>query len=141
ASGHDRIYFGTDTRAFELAVGMGLALLFHWRGAPMSRRAAAALSVAGVLALGALVVATLVVDTRDPFVRSGGLWLVALLSATIVAAIVRPGVFARVLSFAPLVGLGVVSYGLYLYHWPLLTLLTPDRVHVDGVALGVVQVA
>ncbi|HEX7095115.1 MAG TPA: acyltransferase family protein [Acidimicrobiales bacterium] len=140
-AGHDRIYFGTDTRAFELAAGMGLALLVHAHGAPSSRRLHGALSVVGTIALGGLVLAATQVDTRAAFVRQGGLWLIALASATTVAAVVRPGPLARLLSATPLVGLGVISYGVYLYHWPLLTLLDEERTHLDGVPLGLLQIA
>jgi lysophospholipase L1-like esterase len=45
-----------------------------------------------------------------------------------------------VLSFTPLRLLGIISYGVYLWHWPVIVFLTPARAHVDGVALDVVRV-
>jgi peptidoglycan/LPS O-acetylase OafA/YrhL len=67
----------------------------------------------------------------------GGLALAALSTAAIVAAIVlRPeGVVARAFSVAPLRLLGIVSYGVYLWHWPLFLVITQRRTGLTGPAL------
>ena len=45
----------------------------------------------------------------------------------------------RSLSWRPLVWIGLISYGLYLYHVPIFGWMSPDRIHVDGTALLVLR--
>ena len=58
--------------------------------------------------------------------------------AVVIAAVVQPGGFAlrRLLSLAPVVWIGRISYGLYLWHWPVIVVLTACRTGLDGMALG-----
>ena len=51
------------------------------------------------------------------------------------------GPVRALLSLAPLVWIGTISYGLYLWHWPVQLVLTPNRTHLDGVALDLARVA
>jgi peptidoglycan/LPS O-acetylase OafA/YrhL len=97
----DRAYYGTDTHAHGLLAGSALAL-FGLR-LPVA---------AGRAGLGALAVAFATVERVE-------LIPVAVLATACVVA--SPG--ARVLGWAPLRGLGRISYGVYLWHWPVLVLL------------------
>jgi peptidoglycan/LPS O-acetylase OafA/YrhL len=136
-----RVYYGTDTRAVELLVGALLALLLTNRRRlerPVVQRAAA---VAGVAALGALVAAWVVVEQTDSVLYRGGLSLHALLVALVVVAALVPGPVRAVLKSEPLVALGVISYGAYLYHWPIFLWLDAERTGLDGAALFGVRVA
>ena len=65
----------------------------------------------------------------DSIVYRGGLWVVAGLTVLAVVAMRAGGHLARLLSWRPLVGLGVVSYGVYLFHWPLFILISDSTVH------------
>ena len=66
----------------------------------------------------------------------GGLGSLAVLAALVLAVVTtQPSVgFARVLAVRPLVAIGVISYGVYLYHWPLFLWLSPERTHLDGLS-------
>ena len=128
----DRVYYGTDTRAAELLAGALLAWVFvHFHRRPRSRPRTKVR--AGVLA--AVGVVTFVVMFRlwsnvsdtDRFVTHGLLPLQALLSVVIIFVVIRPGLFGRALAWRPLVAIGLVSYGLYLFHWPIYLWLTRDR--------------
>jgi peptidoglycan/LPS O-acetylase OafA/YrhL len=138
----DRAYFGTDTRAFELLAGALLAVLVGMRVPARALRAlggAAPVVVTGaaVVAFGALLV---VGDTSSPWLYRGGLWAMALVScALLLGAIHDDGPLARVLRVGPLVGLGLISYGVYVYHWPIFLWLTPERTGLDGALLAVVR--
>jgi hypothetical protein len=59
----------------------------------------------------------------------------AVLVAAVIAAAYVPGPVRTALSVAPLRELGLISYGVYLYHWPIFLWLTPERTGLDGAAL------
>ena len=135
----DRAYYGTDARFVELAVGALLACALARRpfddpvASPRSRHV---LAVAGPLALVGVVVSWLVVERTDPLVARGGLAVHALaVGVVIVAALVPRSPLGRTLSWRPLAAVGLISYGLYLYHWPVFWWLDEPRTGIDGIAL------
>jgi peptidoglycan/LPS O-acetylase OafA/YrhL len=139
-----RVYYGTDTHAMGLLVGAALALWWApWRW-PLDRRAARHLDV-GAIGCGAVL--ALVMWRSDAYslwLYRGGFLFVALLTALIVAAVVQPGRGgpARVLLAHPvLVWVGVRSYALYLWHWPVFQLMRPADVDLDGFRLFVARLA
>lgn len=139
----DRIYFGTDTRMAELLAG---ALLAVSAGFPARFRRAhsegSRWTTAVSVGAGATVMA-LWVTTRqsDPWLYRGGFWVVAAASCTLIAAACREGVVSRCLRTPALVWAGTVSYGIYVYHWPLFMLLDADRTGVHGAALAAIRLS
>ena len=129
----DLAYNATHTRAAELLVGALAAAVLAGR-----RPEGRALHCAGAatLALFALLVGTTTLDSA--WVVNGGLTLFAAGSALLVVA-ASTGPLGRVLGWSPLAYVGRVSYGVYLYHWPIFLVLSPDRVGLDGVALLLVR--
>ena len=141
----DRIYYGTDTRASELLVGALLAVAVAHE--PFRRRVALGLvqrglvQVVAVVALAASVAAWGLVAVDDPIVSSGGLVLVGLLSAALVlGAALGVGPVARIGALGPLRFLGRISYGVYLFHWPVVWWLTSTRLHIGPAPTAVVQI-
>jgi peptidoglycan/LPS O-acetylase OafA/YrhL len=138
--GHDpsRVYYGTDTRAFELLGGSALALVLAGRRWRLPEWV-------GAVALVALVVQWLTVGDTAAWMYRGGFVLATVLGAIVVGAVARTaddgGPLTRALSIAPLRGLGRISYGVYLWHWPVIVLLRPPTIDVSGDTLRVVQVA
>lgn len=147
ATSGDRLYYGTDTRAAELLAGALLACA--WR--PSADRTSND-HVSGrwwrtigrwipVVALGGVLVTARVTTTSSPWVYSGALSLFALASVVLVMGAIQPGPLRRVLEWRPLVRIGLVSYGLYLYHWPIFVWMSPERTGLDGEILFAVRLA
>ncbi|MCU1353546.1 MAG: acyltransferase [Acidimicrobiales bacterium] len=118
-----RVYYGTDTRAYQLLAGALLALTPRWLA--RRTRASLPLQVLGWAAFAAIVgLATRAVDVGA---ISRGALVTAAACLLIVAVEASSGGVGRVLSWRPIVELGRVSYGTYLWHWPLIVLVTRQR--------------
>jgi peptidoglycan/LPS O-acetylase OafA/YrhL len=134
--GHDptRVYEGTDTRAFGLLIGAALAMVWPTGRKRPSAAVSWTLDAAG--AAGLVVILVLVWRTNEysAFLFRGGLVLLSAATALVVAAVATPGSrFGRVLGCGPLRWLGVRSYGIYLWHYPVIVLTAPPLGGMTGV--------
>ncbi len=140
-----RIYYGTDSRGAGLLVGVALA--FVWPASRLGRAprdgTPPALDVAGVAALAGLAALMAWLGEFDARLYQGGFLMVAVATAVLLAVVAHPGSrLGRAFGWAPLVWIGVRSYGIYLWHWPVLVLTRGDRdVPFDGPGLVALQVA
>jgi peptidoglycan/LPS O-acetylase OafA/YrhL len=132
-----RLEFGTDVRAGELAIG-GLVALAVRRArvtrpaggrAPRAVLAADGAGVAAALTIGWLITHA---TYSPPWLLRGGFCAVAVASGTLIVAGLAHGRLAAVLSWSPLVALGRTSYALYLVHWPVILVMSPERTGWHG---------
>ncbi len=138
-----RVYYGTDTRASSLLVGALLAMLLLRRPVVDGRNARRVLHGSGIVAAAVLGYWWSTATEHSDWLYRGGFVLAAVLVAVVVAGVTQPdpGPLGRVLSLAPLRFVGRISYGLYLWHWPVFIALSPTRVPLDGYGLFAVRVA
>ena len=122
-----RVYYGTDTRASGLLLGVALALV--WRpgtGAGVSNEVI--LNTMGFGALACLTACFAVINEFQPFLYRGGFTLVGLVTAELIAVVMvsRTGMVAQCLGSPPLRWAGTRSYGIYLWHFPVFMLTRPQ---------------
>jgi peptidoglycan/LPS O-acetylase OafA/YrhL len=130
----DRVYYGSDTRAQGLLVGAALAAACQWWGPIRTVWGRRTLLVAGLAgAAGAATMCRLVTESSVLTFR-GGFALLALCTAGVIACVTRmpSHPLTRLLSVGPLPYLGRISYGMYLWYWPVLLVMTAGRTHLHG---------
>jgi peptidoglycan/LPS O-acetylase OafA/YrhL len=133
--GPDAAYWATPARLSEILIGAMLAVVID--GRTLDRRFGVLAPVA-IVALGAAVV--LFPAASGP-AYEGWLPLVAVGSGALLTGLQVQSPLTHALSWRPLVWLGRISYGVYLYHWPVYVLLDADRLGTGGASLTVLRLA
>ncbi|HWD50983.1 MAG TPA: acyltransferase, partial [Acidimicrobiales bacterium] len=155
-----RLYYGTDTRAQDILVGAAVALLIGGRrqgvglgnfapadggaaagvgdgqggDARRARRRTIGYSLATVAAAAVFAFEWSRITNSSSLPYRGGFLLADLMVGVIIVGVVRAptGLPARLLAVRPLTYLGQISYGLYLWHWPVILVLTNARTGLEG---------
>lgn len=136
-----RVYYGTDSRLQDIMMGCALACLFSWMGPRRIRSLAkhrTALVAAGwVLAVGCFTSFFLFPAAGIAF--DGGFFLFDLSFAALIACVelVPDSKLAQIFSLKPFTWVGQLSYGLYLWHWPIFVWMDPERMDMPRWAVHV----
>jgi peptidoglycan/LPS O-acetylase OafA/YrhL len=118
----------TQTRAQQVLIGAALGVALLGR-----RVSGVVLEIAGAIALAFLVYASFTLGEHKQLLYKGGFLLIAVAAAVLIAAAVSPGRsrLQAVLSWKPIVGIGLISYGLYLFHFPVFGFVDAQHVIVS----------
>lgn len=124
-----RVYFGTDTHAFGLLAGAALAIWWRIDRSKASGSVAmrTGLVFLGLASLAGLVVSFVVLWEQSAWLFPWGFAVVCALTMVLIFAGAHPASpLGRILDWGPIGWIGVRSYGIYLWHWPVFMLTRPE---------------
>lgn len=129
-----RIYYGTDTRAFELLIGSFLAIIcpmkiFIDRKTFLKKKISKqknTINITATISLIIFILCVVFVREYNIFLYRGGLFLISLNAAILIGCVCNPiSYLYNIFSWKLLRWIGERSYGLYLWHYPIIVLSTP----------------
>jgi peptidoglycan/LPS O-acetylase OafA/YrhL len=143
ATSVNRAYYGSDTRAQGLLVGAALAAVCLWWGPVRTAVGRRLLGVIGIAGAVGVVTMWRIVPESSALTFHGGFALLAVATAGVIACVtlLTRHPVSGLLSLPPLVYLGRISYGMYLWYWPVLLVMTSQRTHLHGVGLLAARLA
>ncbi|MES9683438.1 acetyltransferase [Bacillus sp. AFS001701] len=132
-----RVYYGTDTRAFSLLLGASLALVWPSRKLTNNVTTSGKILIDLVGITGLFIFLLMVGKTNqyDSFLYRGGMFLLSISAAMLIAALAHPtSKIGRFLAMRPLKWIGLRSYGIYLWQYPVIILFSP-KVNTGDISL------
>lgn len=125
-----RVYYGTDTRMFGLLIGAALAVVWpsHKLNAAVSTASRFSMDIIGGISLIVLIVMMYRMNEYDAALYRGGFLGLSILTAIVIAVLAHPAsLLARAMGLRPLKWIGVRSYSLYIWHYPVIILTNPSN--------------
>ena len=139
----NRVYLGTDTRAFALLFGAALAMVWPSRrlDRELPAKARRNMDLLGVGSLGVILILIWQTTEFSPFLYRGGMVILAIATTILVAVLAHPATrLGPVIGCRPLRWIGVRSYAIYLWQLPIIALTTPAGANGFSLVRSVLQV-
>lgn len=137
-----RVYYGTETRAFGLLIGAALAIVWpsQWLRDKVPIRARLMLDLIGGFSLLILIILIGYSNKFDDFLYPGGFVLLSVVTAILLAVLAHPASYiGKLMGCKPLHWIGVRSYSLYLWHFPVIILSNTSDVENSSVKHLIIQ--
>lgn len=125
----NRVYYGTDTRMFELLVGVLGAIYFPIDNlsVKVNKRTNMIYSITSLISIFIMIILMFYLSEYSKFLYYGGFLLLSFLFLIIIITTgQQTTIISKIMSFKPLVYIGKISYSLYLWHFPVLVFTTPS---------------
>jgi len=138
-----RLYYGTDTRAQDILTGAALGIVLFKRSPATSSRGRVGFSLLALAGAAVFVLEWVRINGSADLTYRGGFLVADVMVALVILGVTMApaGLPARVLSFRPLTFIGQISYGLYLWHWPIFLVLNNARTGLEDWPLFLLRVA
>lgn len=140
----NRVYYGTDTRAFSLLIGVLGSLIYSMDNMinKVSSKTSIIFTLFSTIFLFVFIGGMFFISEFSQFLYYGGFLLFALLFlAIIISAGHQNTIISKLLSFKPLVFIGKISYSLYLWHFPVIVMTTsPDQIGQSNWLIDILKV-
>jgi peptidoglycan/LPS O-acetylase OafA/YrhL len=133
-----RAYYGSGARVHQMLIGVALAVLLSGRHAENTRRFGRRFAP---WSAAMLVIAFVLLDDQSPIYYRGGSVAVALMAAIVIAGFEGGHPLRGPMAWRPLVAVGTVSYGLYLWHWPVITVIASRYGDVSSLRWSTMAIA
>ena len=121
-----RVYYGLDTRAFSLLVGAFLAIITQCDFKVSLKKSV--YDIGGIISLFIICLIVGRVAGYDEFLYKGGYLIVSILTAFVILSILRKNsILSKILSISVIDWLGKLSYSIYLWHYPIIILMSGGK--------------
>lgn len=124
-----RVYYGTDTRMFALLIGCALAVTWPSQKLKDKVIAPSRIKMDMIGGVGLLMLIALIyrMNEFDALLYNGGFLFISILTAIVIAVLAHPASrLGRIMGCKPLRWIGVRSYSLYIWHYPVIILTSPE---------------